>query len=130
MLLTDGDLQFDLFELDRFLPHTAEHDLVAGFRINRADPLARRLAAHAWNRLMRRSFGISVRDVDCAFKLVRGPALRRLPLESDGAMISTELLVRAANAGWRVAEVGVHHRSRLAGAASGGDIAGDPARLP
>ena len=89
VLLTDGDLQFDLSELELFLPAAADHDLVAGYRVDRADPLPRRLAAHAWNRLMRRSFGVAVRDVDCAFKLVRGPAVRALPLESDGAMIST-----------------------------------------
>jgi hypothetical protein len=62
-----------------------------------------------------------VRDVDCAFKLMRGQPLRALPLTSDGAMISTELLVRAERAGWRIAEVGVHHRPRPAGEPSGGD---------
>jgi glycosyltransferase involved in cell wall biosynthesis len=122
ILLTDGDLQFDLGELQLFLGPAERCDLVAGYRLRRADPPARRLAAHAWNGLMRRSFGVSVRDVDCAFKLMRGPAARALPLESDGAMVSTELLVRASLAGWRIAEVGVHHRPRLAGEPSGGDI--------
>jgi glycosyltransferase involved in cell wall biosynthesis len=122
VLLTDGDLQFDLSELGCFLPLTRDCELVAGYRLDRADPLARRLAAHAWNLLMRRSFGVGVRDVDCAFKLARGPALRALPLASDGAMISTELLVRAGMAGWRVVETGVHHRPRAAGEPSGGDL--------
>ena len=122
ILLTDGDLQFDLSELEHFLPTAADADLVAGYRIDRADPFLRRLAAHAWNRLMRVSFGVGVRDVDCAFKLVRGPAARALPLDSDGAMISTELLVRASLSEWRVSEVAVHHRPRTAGVASGGNL--------
>ena len=121
VLLTDGDLQFDLGELGAFVAPAADHDLLAGYRLDRADTPARRLAAHAWNRLMRHSFGIGVRDVDCAFKLARGPALRALPLTSDGAMISTELLVRAGRAGWRIGELGVHHRARLAGTPTGGD---------
>jgi glycosyltransferase involved in cell wall biosynthesis len=121
VLLTDGDRQFDLREAAAMVPLAASHDLVAGYRIDRADPPHRRLAAHAWNRLVRRSFGIAVRDVDCAFKLMRGEALRALPLESDGAMISTELIVRAGLAGWRVAEVGVHHRPRTAGEPTGGN---------
>ena len=121
VLLTDGDLQFDLGELDRFTNLTNDHDLVAGHRIDRADPPARRAAAHLWNLLVRRSFGVALRDVDCAFKLMRGEPLRALPLASDGAMISTELLVRAQRAGWRIAEVGVHHRPRPAGEPSGGD---------
>jgi glycosyltransferase involved in cell wall biosynthesis len=121
VLLTDGDLQFDLAEIELMLPVTRDHDVVAGYRIARADPIPRRVAAHAWNGLMRRSFGVEVRDVDCAFKLVRGDALRSLGLESDGAMVSTELYVRAALRGLRVAEVGVHHRPRVAGAPTGGD---------
>jgi glycosyltransferase involved in cell wall biosynthesis len=122
VLLTDGDLQFDLSELSRFLDLSAGHDLVAGYRLDRADPRWRRLAAHAWNGLMRYSFGVGVGDVDCAFKLVRGPSVRALPLASDGAMISTELLVRGRRAGWQVAEVGVHHRPRVAGEPTGGDL--------
>ena len=121
VLLTDGDLQFDLGQLTRFVPLTADHDLVIGYRVGRADPAVRRLAARAWNRLMRVSFGVRVRDVDCAFKLARGPAVRALALYSDGAMISTELLVRAARAQWRIAELGVDHRPRAAGEPSGGD---------
>jgi glycosyltransferase involved in cell wall biosynthesis len=121
VLLTDGDLQFDLGELGRFTGLARDHDLVAGYRIDRADPPARRAAAHAWNLLVRHSFGVALRDVDCAFKLMRGDALRALPLVSDGAMISTELLVRAQLARWRLAEVGVHHRPRPAGEPSGGD---------
>jgi glycosyltransferase involved in cell wall biosynthesis len=122
VLLTDADLQFDLSELSLMLPLAADNDLVAGYRIDRADPVARRLAAHAWNRLMRATFRVGVRDVDCAFKLVRGSAVRALDLESDGAMISTELVVRAQLAGWRIAEAGVHHRPRPAGEPTGGDV--------
>ena len=39
VLLTDGDLQFDLAELARFVAPAADHDLVAGYRIARMDPL-------------------------------------------------------------------------------------------
>lgn len=121
VLLTDADLQFDVDEVELMLDETRGHELVAGFRIVRQDPVHRRASAAAWNWLMRRSFGIGVRDVDCAFKLADGPALRALELRSDGAMISTELLTLAARAGWRIAEVGVHHRPREAGEPTGGD---------
>lgn len=122
VLLTDGDRQFDLLELEGFLPLVDRYDLLIGFRILRADPVGRRAAAWAWNQLVRKTFDLDVRDVDCAFKLARGEALRALSLRSDGAMVSTELLVRASDLGWRTTEVGVHHRPRVAGEASGGDL--------
>jgi glycosyltransferase involved in cell wall biosynthesis len=122
VLLTDGDLQFDLAELEGFVPLAGGHELIAGFRIDRADPLARRAAARAWNALVDASFGVTVRDVDCAFKLMRGSAVRELRLASEGAMVSTELLVRARQAGWRIAELGVSHWPRTAGESSGGNL--------
>jgi glycosyltransferase involved in cell wall biosynthesis len=122
ILLTDGDRQFDLGELETFLPLAAGHDLIAGYRIDRQDPLGRRLAGRAWSALTRRTFGFGVLDVDCAFKLVRTRAVRRIELTSDGAMISAELLARAVRDGWDIAEMGVHHRPRVAGAPTGGNL--------
>lgn len=121
VLLTDGDLQFDLAEMATFLAPAAEHELVVGYRVGRRDRLHRRISAAAWNRLVHATFGVGVRDVDCAFKLVRGDLVRGLALKSDGAMVSTELLARARAAGWRIAELGVHHYPRRTGEATGGD---------
>jgi glycosyltransferase involved in cell wall biosynthesis len=119
VFLTDADLQFDLMELERFLPLAPDHDLICGYRIARADPLYRRANGAAWNALVRSLFDLPVRDVDCAFKLMRRELVQRLDLVSDGAMVSTELLARAQRAGARIAEVGVTHRPRVAGRASG-----------
>jgi glycosyltransferase involved in cell wall biosynthesis len=119
VFLTDADLQFDLTELEDFLPVAANADIVVGWRIARRDPLNRRLNAAAWNWLVRRMFRLPVRDVDCAFKLVRRDLLQSFPLEATGAMISTELLVKCLAAGGRLEELGVHHRPRVAGEQSG-----------
>jgi glycosyltransferase involved in cell wall biosynthesis len=119
VLLTDADLQFDLRELESFVPLANDADLIAGWRIARQDPPHRRLNAAAWNWLMHKRFDVPVRDIDCAFKLVRRDLLEEIPLTSSGAMISTELLVRAVAAGATVREVGVHHLPRVAGESSG-----------
>ena len=121
VLLTDADLQFDLDELERFVPLTQESDLVLGWRVDRQDPLHRRVNAAAWNWLVGRAFDLRVRDVDCAFKLIRREVVDDVELTSSGAMISTELLVRAQANGARVRELGVEHRPRVAGEQSGAD---------
>ena len=121
VLLADADLQFDLSELQDFLPLTPTADAVWGYRIVRQDALLRRAYASAWNRLVRALFALPVRDVDCGFKLVRATVLRRFELQTTGAMISTELAVQCLAHGARFAEVGVHHRPRIAGEETGGD---------
>jgi glycosyltransferase involved in cell wall biosynthesis len=121
ILLTDADRQFDLTQLEDFLPFAPDHDLLVGHRVARQDPLGRRVTARAWNALVRVVFGLPVRDVDCAFKLVRRERVANLPLVSSGAMISTELLVRCLADGARMKELDVRHRPRTAGRQSGND---------
>jgi glycosyltransferase involved in cell wall biosynthesis len=123
IFLTDADLQFDLAELDAFVPLATEAELVIGWRLARHDPLVRKANAAAWNWLVARALDLHVRDVDCAFKLMRTDAVAPLRLTSEGATISAELLVKAFANGARVRQLGVHHRPRLAGRQSG-------ARLP
>ena len=73
-----------------------------------------------WNALVRILFRLPVRDVDCAFKLMRSSLVQELDLTADGAMVSTELLARALASGATVVELDVTHLPRLAGEQSGG----------
>jgi glycosyltransferase involved in cell wall biosynthesis len=122
VLLTDADLQFDLNQLSEFVPHTADAQLVVGYRAKRSDPLIRRLNAAGWNALVRALFHVPVRDVDAAFKLIRREALDGLDLISTGAAIDTELLAKVSRRGARIVELPVLHRPRLAGEPSGADL--------
>lgn len=122
VLLTDADLQFDLRELEDFLPSTTRSDMVLGWRILRQDPAHRRANAAAWNWLVRHAFDLPVRDVDCAFKLLRRELVQSCGLVSSGAMISTELVVRCLASGARLEQLGVHHRARVAGDSSGANL--------
>ena len=119
VLFADGDGQFDVGELVELIPVTGRADVICGYRLLRRDPLMRRLAGSAWNLLIRRMFGLPVRDVDCAFKLIRNTALAGIALRSRGATASAELLVRLRASGYRIVEVPVTHRPRLAGRATG-----------
>jgi glycosyltransferase involved in cell wall biosynthesis len=122
VLLTDADLQFELSQLNEFVPHTTEAQLVVGYRAKRSDPLIRRLNAAGWNAFVHLLFHLPVRDVDAAFKLIRRDALDGLDLISTGAAIDAELLAKASRNGAQIVELPVAHRPRLAGEASGADL--------
>jgi len=119
VFFTDADNQFDLDELEAFLPWIDRVDVVAGYRMNRQDPFVRRLNAKAWNLMVRVLFHVPVRDIDCAFKLFRREVLEDLHIESVGAMVNTELMVKVGRSGKAVVEVGVTHYPRTAGEARG-----------
>jgi glycosyltransferase involved in cell wall biosynthesis len=115
VFFTDADNQFDLNELEGFLPWVDRVDVVAGYRIKRQDPFMRKLNAKAWNYLVRVLFYVPVRDIDCAFKVFRREVIDELDIESVGAMVNTELMVKLGRAGRSVVELGVTHYPRTAG---------------
>ena len=119
VFFTDADLQFDLREIESLLAHARDFDIVAGYRARRRDPWRRRVLAFGWAALVRALFGLRVRDIDCAFKVFRRPVLDALPIESIGAFVNTELLLRARGEGFRIREVPVTHHPRFAGRAKG-----------
>ena len=119
VFFTDADNQFVLDELEGFLALIDKVDVVCGYRAHREDALVRRVMAKGWNLLVRLLFYVPVRDIDCAFKLFRGEVLRDLHLESVGAMVNTEVMVKLGRSGNSVVELPVTHLPRTAGRARG-----------
>jgi len=122
IFFTDSDLQFDLDELEGLLDSAGEYDIIAGYREHRSDPLGRRFNAWAWGQLVNVLFDLSVRDVDCAFKVFHCSVFERIPIHSVGAFVNTEILVRAQAQGFTLKQVPVSHYPRYAGRQSGADL--------
>ena len=82
----------------------------------------RKLNAWGWKLVVRLALGVRVRDIDCAFKLLRTDFLQHHPLETRGAMINAELLYRLKACGCTLREVGVRHLPRQSGRATGAKL--------
>lgn len=119
---TDGDGQFDFEEIPKLLPLLESHDIVSCYRVDRKDPLVRKLNAWAWTTLVNWLFGLRLRDIDCAFKIFPRELFERIEMKSMGALIDTEILARARNLGYSITQIGVHHYPRTAGEQSGANI--------
>jgi len=115
---TDADNQFDVDELARFLPHMDQADLVVGYRINRQDPPFRLFVARVYNLLIRCLFGLSVKDIDCSFKLGTRELLQSFRLHADTGLGDAELLLKAKRRGARIVELPVRHFHRTLGSVS------------
>ncbi|HUG14015.1 MAG TPA: glycosyltransferase family 2 protein [Thermomicrobiales bacterium] len=120
IMFMDSDRQFDIAEINALLPYVPHYDVVAGYRIARQDPLYRRMYGKMFGLSVMVLFGLRVRDIDCAFKIVRAEMLQKIDLTTPGALINTEMLVKLKRRGATIAQVGVHHYPRHAGESSGG----------
>lgn len=114
-----SDNQFDFNQLRDLIAQSNTAAIVTGYRANDADPFMRRVNRWGWNGLVQILFGYMTRDIDCGFKLFRREILQRVTLNSDGAMVDTELLAGAQARGYKIVEVGLKHLPRTAGAPTG-----------
>ena len=113
---TDGDAQYDPAELavlwTKMGPAT---DLVNGYKISRSDPLHRIIIGRLYHHIVSVLFGLTVRDVDCDFRLMRRSIFERIQLEKTSGVICLEMMKKIQDAGFRIAEVPVHHYHRAFG---------------
>lgn len=115
---TDGDMQFDVAELPKLVEHAANHELVAGYRLSRAEGWSRALLSRVHHVLLLVLFGARFRDTDCSFKLISRGLLERIRFKTSGALVDAELLLQARALGARIREVGVHHYRRPFGSST------------
>jgi glycosyltransferase involved in cell wall biosynthesis len=113
---TDGDAQYDPAELaDLWAKMTPDADLVNGYKISRSDPLHRIIIGRVYHHFVSLLFGLSVRDVDCDFRLMRRSIFETIDLEKTSGVICLEMMKKIEDAGFRIVEVPVHHYHRAFG---------------
>ena len=113
---TDGDAQYDPSEMEILWNRMGEGvDLVNGYKISRSDPLHRIVIGRIYHHTVRLLFGLKVRDVDCDFRLMRRRIFDVVHLEKNSGVICLEMMKKIQDAGFRIAEVPVHHYHRAYG---------------
>ena len=99
---TDGDGQYDPTELEALVRRAAEDvDIVQGYKLRRADGVARTIVGRTYHWFVKMAFGLEIRDTDCDFRLIRRTKLDDVELVHTTGAITVEL-------GHRVARRTVH----------------------
>jgi dolichol-phosphate mannosyltransferase len=113
IVLLDGDLQNDPRDIPRLLEQIdLGADLVCGYRVRRKDTLLKRLTSRIANLVRSRFVGDGVRDTGCTLKAMRRDCVNAL-VPFKGVHRFIPALVK--NAGFRIVEIPVNHRSRQFG---------------
>ena len=113
---TDGDAQYDPSEMAALWEKMGpDVDLVNGYKISRSDPWHRILIGRIYHHTVKFMFGLTVRDVDCDFRMLRRSIFTRVHLEKNSGVICLEMMKKIEDAGFRIVEVPVHHYHRAYG---------------
>ena len=113
---TDGDAQYDPAEMEALWRRFDQNvDLVNGYKISRSDPLHRIIIGRIYHHLVKTLFRLTVRDVDCDFRMMRKSIFDTVHLEKNSGVICLEMMKKITDGKFRIAEVPVHHYHRAYG---------------
>lgn len=127
ILLMDGDGQIEPEDIWLLLESPEKYDIVIAEKFPRCDPIHRIMVSRMFDKLTDVILGISIRDINFGFKLMRASAAKRLAPACGklGEIYTAELVIRFVYGGYRLHQIRVRHRDRLCG----GPSTGIPPRL-
>jgi glycosyltransferase involved in cell wall biosynthesis len=112
LVMGDADDTYDFSELDGFVkPLASGYDLVMGDRLGgRIEPGAmpwhhRFVGVPALSFVLNRLFGAGIRDAHCGMRSITREAYGKLRLRTTGMEFASEMLIRAARARLRIAQI-------------------------
>ena len=113
VVMMDADLQDDPADLPRMLEKLDDGlDVVVGWKVERHDPLNRRVFSKVFNTTVGVVTGVHLHDMNCGFKVYRKEVLDSIPIYGD---LFRFIPVLAAWQGFKVGESPVNHRARQFG---------------
>ncbi len=112
VITLDGDGQNDPKDIPALIAEADSHDLVCGWRVNRRDPLSKKIISKLANGVRGRLCHDYTHDTGCSLKVYRTACLRQIKMY-QGMHRFLPALFRME--GFRVTEVAVSHRERTRG---------------
>jgi glycosyltransferase involved in cell wall biosynthesis len=125
ILTMDADGQNDPNDIPELLTtmKTGDYDFVTGWRVNRKEPLIRKILSTTANYLISRSTQLVIHDRGCSLKLFKREIIKNIRLYGQLHRFLPEL---ASAVGVRMAEVPVNDRTRISGKSKYGSITRTP----
>lgn len=116
--IVDSDMQFDPYDLEKFMPYLNDNDIVISGRQDRHDSAMRKFITFMDKFLLKLLFGVSFYDLHW-IKFIRMSFVDKALISGDSPFIETDVLIRAKMRGARVREFWLPHYPRLHGTATG-----------
>ena len=115
---TDGDDEYDVYDLLKMIPLLDFYDLIITFRYVKLYSGKRQFISWVYNHVLRLIFKTSYRDISTGFRVMRRSLVQQLDLFSNSPFIGAEIAIKTMLKGYRVGEVGIQTFPREFGTGS------------
>ena len=104
---TDGDDEYDIYDLEKLIRLRNYYDLIITFRYAKLYSGFRIFISWVYNRSLRTLFKTRYRDISTGLRLIRRDLVNELDLKSSSPFIGAEIAIKTMLKGFRVGEVGI-----------------------
>lgn len=112
IITMDGDRQNDPSDIPKLVAAIQGYDLVCGWRINRNDPLFKKMISKLSNYVRSRTCKDGIHDTGCSLKVYRSECLSKIKMYHGMHRFLPALFLIE---GFKVKEIPVNHRERAVG---------------
>jgi glycosyltransferase involved in cell wall biosynthesis len=113
--LTDGDDQYDVYDLPKLLKLIDYYPLVITFRYKKIYSNTRMFISWSYNCVLRFLFRTHFRDISTGLRIMKRSLLDDISLETNSPFIGAELAIKTMLKGYPVGEVGIQTFPRVLG---------------
>jgi len=107
ILLTDGDNEYDIFDIIKFIKIIHRYDLIITFRYKKMYSNYRIFLSYFYNLICRFLYNHNFRDISTGLRLLRKSFVKDLELISTSPFLGAELVIKAMLSGHSIGEVGI-----------------------
>ena len=115
---TDGDAEYDVYDLLRLIKLTDSSDLIITYRYKKKYNTNRIIISWFYNAILRVLFLTNFKDISTGSRLIKKNIMKKINLTSNSPFVGAELAIKSKYAGYTVSEVGIHTYPRTFGTGS------------
>ena len=115
---TDGDAEYDVFDLLRLIKLTDTSDLIITYRYKKKYNTIRIIISWIYNVILRLLFLTNFKDISTGSRLIKKKIMKKIKLTSNSPFIGAELAIKSSYKGLIVREIGIHTYPRTFGTGS------------
>ena len=93
---TDGDAEYDVFDLRKLIKITNNSDLIITYRLKKKYKTSRIIISWIYNVILRILFHTQFRDISTGSRLIKRSLLKKINLISNSPFLGAELAIKSA----------------------------------
>ena len=115
---TDGDDEYDVFDLKKLLQVSKNSDLVITYRFKKKYNTIRIIISWVYNIILRTLFRTKFKDISTGSRLIKRSLVKKIKLKTNSPFVGAELAIKSKYQGYKVSEIGIHTYPRTFGTGS------------